>query len=209
MKLSKWAKAQGICYTTAYRWFNSGLIPNAVQLPTGTILVQDDKSLESTDTKCPADLVKKAVIYARVSNHARSKDLSAQAERCEAWAAQNGLSVIKVYKEISSGMNDKRKKLTEMLEAKPTIIIIEHKDRLTRFGFNYLKLLLSQQSCEIMVINETTESEVDLMTDMISIITSFCYRLYGLRRGRSKSKEIKEKILKQNDEQIEESEEEI
>ena len=88
-------------------------------------------------------------------------------------------------------MNDKRPKLLALLESKPTHIIVEHKDRLTRFGFNYLEILLKQQNCQILVLNRDSEDETDLIKDMISIVTSFCCRLYGMRRGQNKAAKIK------------------
>ena len=82
-----------------------------------------------------------------------------------------------------------------MLDSNPTKIVIENKDRLTRFGFNYLEQLLKKQNCEIVVINTSTTDEQDLIKDLVSIITSFCCSLYGLRRSKNKVSQIK-KILK-------------
>ena len=88
-------------------------------------------------------------------------------------------------------MNDGRKLFTKLLNLQPAIIVIEHKDRATRFGFNYLDILLKQLGTELIVIHRDREDENDMMKDLISIITSFCCRLYGLRRGKNKSKSIK------------------
>jgi putative resolvase len=182
MKLSEYAKNMGVSYRTAHRWFQANTIPHKTeQLPSGTILVHIAPEQNTT----------KVFVYTRVSTYDRKDCLVGQAERCADFAAKRGLVVDKVIKEVASGMNDKRKKLIEMLEARPTHIIIENKDRLTRFGFNYLEILLKQNGCEIVVINRSDSDEVDLMKDMISVVTSFCCRLYGLRRGRSKTKEVK------------------
>lgn len=89
-------------------------------------------------------------------------------------------------------MNDRRKELMKMLlDCKPSMIVIENKDRLTRFGFNYIDCLLDRLNCKIVTINEMAEDEKDLMTDMVSILTSFCCRLYGLRRGHNKVNKMK------------------
>lgn len=77
----------------------------------------------------------------------------------------------------------------------PRKLIVEHKDRLTRFGFNYLELLLAKLGCEVVVINRDAEEEAGLIKDMIAIVTSFCCRLYGMRRGLAKRKGI-EKLVK-------------
>ena len=132
MKLSDYAKEQGVCYRTAYRWFKEGLIPNSRQLRTGTILV--DK--ESKDIK------NKIVVYCRVSNHSRKEEIEYQVNRCIEYSNTKGYSIEKVYKEVASGMNDNRKELWKMIDSNPSIIIIEHKDRLTRFGFNYIERLM-------------------------------------------------------------------
>jgi predicted site-specific integrase-resolvase len=58
--------------------------------------------------------------------------------------------------------------------------------------------LLEKLQCNIDVINQDEEDEKDLLKDLVSIITSFCCRLYGLRRGQNKSKKIKEVIEDDN-----------
>ena len=65
--------------------------------------------------------------------------------------------------------------------------MVEHKDRLTRFGFNYIKVLLPD--CKIVVVNETEDKE-DLFEDFVSLVTSFCARIYGQRRSRRKTEEL-------------------
>jgi len=108
------------------------------------------------------------------------------------------LQVHNIYKEVASGMNDNRREFWKMLESSPTKIVVENKDRLTRFGFNYLNKLLSKLGCEIIVINYSDRDEEDLIKDLVSIMTSFCCRLYGLRRGKNKIKQIKD-IINNND----------
>lgn len=186
MKLSEWARSQGISYRTAYTWFREGKMPvRAEQLPSGTIIVHPETTVNQKTN---------VVIYTRVSTYERKGCLDGQAERCNAFAIARGLSVDKVVKEIASGMNDKRPKLMKILESKPTHIIVENKDRLTRFGFNYLEVLLTNQGCEIIVLNRDEEDESDLVKDLVSIVTSFCCRLYGLRRGQNKATAIKKEI---------------
>jgi putative resolvase len=185
MKLSNYAKQQGVCYLTAYNWFKSNRIPNARQLNNGTILV------EETKTRTP-----NVVLYARVSSPSRKAEMEYQIKRITEFANARGLSVNKIYKEVASGMNDKRRELVKMLGSNPTTVIVENKDRLTRFGFNYLEVLLKQQGCEIIVMHPDEHDEQDLIKDMISVVTSFCCRLYGLRRSKNKIKAIKEVIRK-------------
>ena len=189
MKLSVYAKQQGVTYQTAFKWFRTGNIPNARQLINGTILVDESKV---------DNIQEKIVIYCRVSNHTRKDEMEYQVQRCEEYCRSKGYSIDKIFKEVASGMNDNRKELWRMIESKPSLIIVEHKDRLTRFGFNYLDKLLPQSGCKIEVINRDSENESDLLKDLVSIRTSFCCRLYGLRRGYNKAKKIQAEICNDN-----------
>jgi predicted site-specific integrase-resolvase len=185
MKLSVWAEKQGIPYITAWRWFKYGKLPvKAIKTPTGMILVQEESIRPPENTW----------IYARVSSHEKKGDLERQAERCLEFCRANGWVVNRVVKEIASGMNDSRPKLWKLLESSPSRIVVEHKDRLTRFGFMYLERLLPKVGCELVVINRDFEEKDDLMKDLVAIITSFCCRLYGLRRGQNKAKQLKKEL---------------
>lgn len=186
MKLSKWAKQQGISYRTAFRWFQDGKMPcPVIQTPSGTIIVQENAPLQITTN---------VVIYCRVSTHTKKDDLQRQVDRCISYCVAKGYQVAKVYKEVGSGMNDNRSKLVALLNSNPTVIVVENKDRLTRFGFNYLNLLLIKLNCTIEVIHSESNDETDLIKDLVSIITSFCCRLYGMRRGYNKAKNIKAQL---------------
>lgn len=181
IKLARWAKQQGICYQTAFNWFKQGKIPDAVQINTGSIFVE-----VSNETETP----ERVVIYARVSNQSRKKEIQYQVDRIEEYCISKGYQVEHVYKEIASGMNDNRIQFWKMLDSKPSLIVIENKDRLTRFGFRYLQRLLEKQGTRIEVLNPNDNDEQDLIKDMISIVTSFCCRLYGLRRAKNKRDKI-------------------
>lgn len=184
MKLSQWAKENGVTYQTAWNLFKAGKLPvEAEQLPTGTILVKPNYS-SSNDT----------IIYCRVSNHSRKEELNYQVARCEEFCFKNGWSVASVYKEVASGMNDKRKILWKVLDSNPKRIVVENKDRLTRFGFSYIENLMKKNGCEIVVINSAQEDQADLLKDLTSVIYSFCARLYGMRRAKNKVDQCKKII---------------
>lgn len=191
MKLKQWAKKQGISYLTALRWFKAGKIPNSKQYPSGTIIIQEEEVVN-------IDQQKRVHIYARVSSHEKKEDLERQAQRCVEFANANGYEVMSVVKEIASGMNDKRPKLMKLINQKPAHIIVEHKDRLTRFGFNYFEQLLPMIGCKLTVMNRDKEEQDDLLKDLVAIITSFCCKLYGIRRAQNKKARI-QNILDQND----------
>jgi predicted site-specific integrase-resolvase len=186
MKLSTYAKKLGITYRTAFLHFQRGNIRGAYQLPTGTIIVPDEESIKPDYT----------VVYARVSSSENKNNLDSQATRLEQFCIANGWKINEVVKECASGLNDKRPKLQKIFnERKATRLVVEHKDRLTRFGFDYIKTLFND--CEIIVVNETSNEEDDIMQDFISIITSFCARIYGNRRSQRKTEKIIEELNKE------------
>ena len=183
LKLSEYAKKNSISYRTAWRHYKLGLIPNAKQLSTGTIVVEDDTNIATKEY---------TVIYARVSSSENRTNLDSQAKRLEQFCLAKGWIINEVVKECASGLNDSRPKLTKILsEKKATRLVVEHKDRLTRFGFNYIKILYPE--CEIVVVNEV-ENKEDLFEDFVSLVTSFCAKIYGRRRSKRKTEELIKKL---------------
>lgn len=149
-------------------------------MPTGTIIVPNEqpKRLEYV------------VVYARVSSSENRSNLDTQAERVAQFCAAKGWVVKEIIKECGSGLNDERPKLLKVLkERKATKIVVEHKDRLTRFGFNYIVALL-EDDCEVVVINEAVDDKNELMQDFVSLVTSFCARLYGKRRNERRTEKL-------------------
>lgn len=193
MKLSKYAEKIGVKRATATKWFHKGLIKGAYQLPTGTIIVPD----EIFDEK--ENKIGETVIYVRVSSPEKRKtDLEYQAKRMSDFCISNGWKIDRVIKEVGSGLNDSRPKLMELFDGKRNIkrIVVEHKHRLTRFGFNYLLALAEARGIEIIVADKTENRKDDLMMDFVSVITSFCARMYGQRRGKKKKDKMLE-VIKQ------------
>ncbi len=181
IKLSEYAKLKNRCYRTMWNHFHEGKLENAYMSDSGSIYIKlvEDKKEE------------KVVTYARVSSHDQKKDLIRQEERLVNFANNNGYIVNKSYKEIASGLNDKRPNLQKILEDdKITKIIIENKDRLTRFGFNYIETLLKRSGAQIIIMNDFKSDKDELINDFISVITSFCTRIYELRRAKNKKKEL-------------------
>lgn len=101
--------------------------------------------------------------------------------------------------EVGSGLNDKRKKLESLLLDKSiTRIVVEHSDRFSRFGMNYISKLLESEGRKIEVINQSESDRDDLMSDFVSIITSFTARLYGLRRSKRRTERIIRELENEN-----------
>ena len=136
----------------------------------------------------------KAAIYARVSSADQKADLDRQVARLLEFANSKGLAVAKAVTEIGSGLNGHRKKLMQLL-ANPeiTTIIVEHRDRLVRFGFEYIEAALMAQGRKILVM-EPGEVKDDLVQDMVEVLTSFCARLYGRRSAKNRVKRAMEAI---------------
>ena len=179
MKLSEYARLNSVTYRTAWQWYKDGKIEGAKQLNTGTVVVPDMKKLVRDEY---------VVVYSRVSSSENKSNLENQAQRLIDFCLAKGWIIKEVIKETGSGLNDSRKKLLKLLkERKATKIVIEHKDRLTRFGFNYIKELFDG---EIVVVNEAENDKQDLIQDFISVITSFCARIYGQRRSKRKTEKI-------------------
>jgi putative resolvase len=189
LKLSDYAKLKGVTYRTAWNWAKSGIIQTE-QLPTRTIIVKEEQEVKS-------DTNQKVVLYARVSSSENRKNLDTQLERLKSYASAKGYTISKEVKEVGSGLNDKRQKLEKVLLSDDwSIIVVEHKDRFSRFGFNYISLLLKKDNKKIEVINENESEKEDLMSDFVAIITSFTARLYGQRRSRRKTETLIEELKK-------------
>lgn len=179
MKLSVWAKSQGIKYKTAHRWFKSNMLPvKAIQMKTGTIIVYPEQEYIRKEN---------CIIYARVSSHDQKEDLTRQLQRLRDFCAIEGFVISDEISEIASGLNSTRAKLNKILLDKSiTTIVVEHKDRLTRFGFELIESALNADKRKIVVINKTEEKN-DLVQDFIDVVTSLCAKIYGRRSARNKA----------------------
>ena len=190
MKLSQYAKQQGISYRTALRWFRDGTI-QGYQAPSGTIIVTERE---------PMPAVQKVAIYARVSSAEHRANLERQAERLTQYCTARGYQVAQVVKEIASGVNESRPKLLSLLkDPSITRVVVEHRDRLTRFGFHYIDALFTVQGCTIEVVNPAQNDTEELLADLTSIIYSFCARLYGQRRAKRKTEKLVEQLQAKED----------
>jgi predicted site-specific integrase-resolvase len=185
MKLADWARQQGIDYKTAYRWFRQGILPvPARQLPTGTILVQPPG----------VEGVRGVALYARVSSNDQKTDLERQLARLVQHATESGLNVAKCVTEIGSGLNGHRPKLLKLLgDREISGIVVEHRDRLARFGAEYIEAAMTLSGRRLIVVDED-EMKDDLVQDMFDVLTSFCARLYGRRSAKNKAKRALEAV---------------
>jgi putative resolvase len=184
MKLSQYAKQNDVTYRTAWNRAKRGTIPTVV----------DDTGHIRVVTKQEANK-EKVAIYARVSSSENKNNLQRQCDRLIQYCVAKGYQIIHVVKEVASGVNDERPKLLKLLsEEDYGTLVVEHKDRLTRFGFNYIKELCNKY---IEVVNEAEGDEQDIIQDFVSIITSYCAKIYGKRRSKRKTEKLIEQLKKE------------
>lgn len=190
-KISQYAKRYGVSTRTVWNWMYEGKVKFERESDGKHIRIIEDEDKKLTDA---------VGIYARVSSSENKDNLERQKERLENYCAARGYKVLKTVTEIGSGLNDKRPKLEKMLtDESVKLIVVEHSDRLARFGLNYIKRLLELQGRKIEVINEQSNNRDDLMQDFVSIITSFCARLYGMRRNKRRTEQIIRELEKENE----------
>jgi putative resolvase len=186
MKLSQYAKQLGVSYRTAFRWWKAGKL-DAYQLDTGTIIVREPaEAIASTNV----------ALYARVSSADQKEDLERQMHRLKDYAASRGYHVTRTVSELASGLNDSRPKFLKLLtDASIGTIVVEHRDRATRFGLVYIESLMAMQGRRLEVIFPR-DTDNDLVDDFIAVITSMASRIYGRRTSRRRAEKIKQCVEK-------------
>lgn len=190
IKLSEYAKLIGYRYITIWKKYKEGKINPTRKEGNRVLVMIDDDEMFPISAKA-----NRVAIYARVSDNDSKDNLARQKERLENYATMRGYRIVKSIKEVGSGLNDSRTKLVKLLENpnEYDILLVEHKDRLTRFGFNYIVTLLKSMNKRVEVANVTEENS-NLIEDMISIVYSFSTRLYGTRRAKRIKDETKKAI---------------
>jgi len=192
MKLSTYAKQHGISYKTAWRWYKAGML-DAYQTETGTVIIRDPQQVQQGTGRI--------ALYARVSSAGQKEELVRQLERLKDYAAARGYQVAKEVTEIASGLNDQRPKLEKLLaDTSIGTIVVENRDRLTRFGSHYIETLLEAQGRHLeMVFPSDTGDE--LVDDFVAVITSMSARIYGRRQSKRRAEKIKayvERVMMQS-----------
>lgn len=187
-KISQYAKKYGVTTRTVWNWIYNNKVQHERIDDYGHIRIVEEEDKNIKDA---------VAIYARVSSSENKSNLERQVERLENYCSARGYKVIKSVSEVGSGLNDTRPKLEKLLtDESVKMIVVEHSDRLARFGLNYIKKLLELQGRRIEIINEQSNDRDDLMQDFVSIITSFCARLYGMRRNKRRTEKIIEELSK-------------
>ena len=180
----------GIHFVTLKRWIYSGKI-RAVKTPTGRWMIPESEVERIIGGKEEAKEVR-AIIYARVSSSDQKSDLERQIEHLTQYCSAKGYRVIDILSDIASGLKTNRRGLLKLfnyvVNKQVDIVVITYRDRLTRFGFEYLEYFFRQYGVKIEVVysEEPKDACQELIEDLITIVTSFAGKLYGMRSHKKK-----------------------
>jgi predicted site-specific integrase-resolvase len=188
VNLKEWAKQQGIHPVTAYRWFRSGKLPVSARRVGHLILVDPSGPSRSS----PGGAV---AVYARVSSSDQGADLDRQVARAVTWAAAQGLPVSRVVTEVGPAQDGKRRQLLTLLrDPSVSVIVVERRDRLARFGTEEVEAALAASGRRLMVV-DPSEGEEDLGQDVTQLLTSLYARRYGRRKAARWARQVVESLM--------------
>lgn len=187
-KISQYARKNNVTVRTIWNWIKQNKVKTERTKSGGWLIIEENENKYD-----------KVAIYARVSSSENKSNLETQKQRLLDYCAAKGYKVEIIKTEIGSGLNDKRPKLENiLLDQTITKIIVEHKDRLARFGLNYIEQLLKLNNRTIEYINPVNDQKEDIIQDFVSIITSFCTKLYGQRRSKRKTEKLIDELKNDN-----------
>lgn len=191
MQVREWAKREHLSPYTVWKWCREGTMPVPVeQTPTGMWLIHDPKYENAT----PATAVGRTVCYARVSFSDQKTDLQRQGDRLKAFAFNMGVDAPEVVTEIGSGVDDKRRKLNQLLaDSTATTIIVEHRDRLACMNVGLVESALEASGRKLVVVDDT-ERDDDLVQDVTEVLTLFCARLYDHKSAKRRAQQAVEAL---------------
>lgn len=189
VKPSAAAEQLGVSLHTLRRWEKKGLI-EVIRTDNGQRRYNVDDYISRQGIKTGEETKKREIIlYARVSTRPQKDDLTRQSAKLIELFPEG-----RIVKEIAGGLNLRRKGLLGILErvcsGDVEKIVVAHKDRLARFGFDLIEWLCEKHECKIVVLhNDNLSPNQELVQDIIAILHSFSSRLYSIRRIENKIKE--------------------
>jgi len=197
-KVSEVAKMLNVSTVAVRKWIRSGKL-RAKRV--GKLWMIPESELKHFLGEKPREI--RAVIYARVSSHKERKDgnLDRQVERLRSYCSAKGYKVVDVVIDIASGLKENRtglQKLFNLVENHQVdVIVVEFRDRLTRFGFEYLKRYFKSHNVRVEVVEESEKGYLEeLVEDFVSIVISFAGRIYGKRSQKfRKIKKVVEEVV--------------
>lgn len=189
-KIGQFAKLVRRTPATIRRWEAEGKIASK-RLPSGHRYFDDSDLRAVMGVKVEH---RNTVVYCRVSSKGQKQDLERQLESMQIWALSSGTIVDEWITEIGGGLNFKRPKFLAIVDricrGEIRQLIVAHKDRLVRFGFELIRHICDEHDCELIVVNQIRLSpEKEMVEDMLAIVHTFSCRLYGMRKYEKKLKE--------------------
>ena len=183
-KAAEFARLAGVSVKTLQRWDRDGKLKPASRTP-GNRRLYTQEQLNTLLHRQPAEQ-RVTVAYLRVSSQAQKPDLANQRKALEQFCIAKGLPVDEWLTEIGGGLNFKRPKflalVDRILQGEIGTLVIAHKDRLARFGYDLLMQLCESQGCQLVVLNtESLSPKQEMVQDLMTITHCFSARLYGLR----------------------------
>ncbi|EOU1841580.1 IS607 family transposase [Clostridium perfringens] len=194
-KPKEFAELLNVSVITLQRWDNDGKL-KAFRTPTNRRYYTYEQYLEYIGIHKETDS-RKIVIYTRVSTSNQKDDLKNQVEFLRQYANAKGIIVDEIIEDYGSGLNYNRKKWNKLIDSCMTneisTIIITHKDRFIRFGYDWFESFLAKFNVKIIVVNnESLSPQKELVQDIISILDIFSCRIYGLRKYKKKIRDDEE-----------------
>lgn len=195
-KPNEFAEMIGVSVKTLQRWDKDKKLI-AFRSPTNRRYYTHNQYVEYMGKIIQEKDKRKTIIYTRVSSSGQKDDLKNQVEFLKQFANAKGLIVDEVFEDIGSGLNYNRKKWNKLLGdcmlGLVKTIIVAHKDRFIRFGYDWFEKFLKANGVDIIAVNnETLSPQEEMIQDLISIIHVFSCRIYGLGKYIKKIKEDKE-----------------
>lgn len=190
MSTGRAATLLGVTVKTLQRWEREGRLVPLARSDSNRRLYTESQlrkfiGVEQTRARVP----NRIVAYCRVSSAAQKADLRNQRRVLEEFTVARGLANVEFIEEVGGGLNFKRKHFLALMDdvgiGRVKTLVIAHRDRLTRFGFDWFEHFAKTHGCELLVLNqERLSPEQEMVQDLMTIVHSFSSRLYGLRNYR-------------------------
>ena len=194
-KPKDFAELLNVSVKTLQRWDRDNIL-KAFRTPTDRRYYTYDQYLEFKGVSNNSN-TKKKIIYTRVSTNNQKDDLRNQVKYLLDFANAKGIIIDEIIEDIGSRLNYNRKKWNKLIEHcmenKIDSIMITHKDRFIRFGYEWFERFLGKYNVKIIVVNnETLSPNEELVQDIISILHVFSCEIYGMRKYKKKIEEDEE-----------------
>ena len=187
MSTGKAAKLLGVSVKTLQRWEREGRLTAVARTDSNRRLYTEAQIREFIGLRQSVNTPIRLVAYCRVSSAAQKPDLANQRKVLEEFVVAKGLANVEFVEEVGGGLNFKRKRALALMEdigrREVKTLILAHRDRLTRFGFEWFEHFAKINGCELLVLNqERLSPEQEMVQDLMTIVDCFSSRLYGLSR---------------------------